>query len=485
MDGNASSSDSEDERAEHSRDIQGGHVLVVRKDTAGRGELHLTMRNSRFPASHAGGAMNHAAGSADRGEHRDIAAAREFREEYGHELSSMPNRKLADGVFVAYAGPEFAVDPNATHAYEIERRHGRAVEKWYDLERLCDVVTLQSGQRNDCFEYKHNMTKADVIQDPLARFTKRVLRKYGIELLRFAASPPTRPEDWDLRPADDVQLMDVTPSLPAYLAVDTKVYVNVRSPLFDPMACAGHARARVTFAAHVVHRHDVNATLDVRLTCNDELLEGVDARDVSIFKPPLRYADRYADNEFPTPPDVVAGDPADLRKEYGAYLIPHKLALKAVVRRFGSSAQAAVEALTWGGLAHLTLVSFKAGEKGKLRRACRNARAIASGVLGGAAFELKQWKLVRNDEGLGLWAPRGTTKSLAALESVLETLRSAGTHNVRTLADLHLTIRGDGYDVAAFLAAIKKWQLVVVEKDPGRSLAAQQSLVIDQRYNMK
>ena len=80
MDGNASSSDSEDERAEHSRDIQGGHVLVVRKDTAGRGEIHLTMRNSRFPASHAGGAMNHAAGSADRGEHRDIAAAREFRE---------------------------------------------------------------------------------------------------------------------------------------------------------------------------------------------------------------------------------------------------------------------------------------------------------------------------------------------------------------------------------------------------------------------
>ena len=142
MDGNASSSDSEDERSEHSRDIQGGHVLVVRKDTAGRGEIHLTMRNSRFPASHAGGAMNHAAGSADRGEHRDIAAAREFREEYGHELSSMPNRKLADGVFVAYAGPEFAVDPNATHAYEIERRHGRAVEKWYDLERLCDVVTL-------------------------------------------------------------------------------------------------------------------------------------------------------------------------------------------------------------------------------------------------------------------------------------------------------------------------------------------------------
>ena len=26
---------------------------------------------------------------------------------------------------------------------EIERRHGRAVEKWYDLERLCDVVTLK------------------------------------------------------------------------------------------------------------------------------------------------------------------------------------------------------------------------------------------------------------------------------------------------------------------------------------------------------
>ena len=48
-----------------------------------------------------------------------------------------------------------------------------------------------------------------------------------------------------------------------------------------------------------------------------------------------------------------------------------------------------------------------------------------------------------------------------------------------------MTIRGDGYDVAAFLAAIKKWQLVVVKKDPGRSLAALHSLVIDQRYNMK
>ena len=30
-----------------------------------------------------------------------------------------------------------------------------------------------------------------------------------------------------------------------------------------------------------------------------------------------------------------------------------------------------------------------------------------------------------------------------------------------------------------------KWQLVVVKKDPGRSLAALHSLVIDQRYNMK
>ena len=481
MDGNASSSDSEDERAEHSRDIQGGHVLVVRKDTAGRGEFHLTMRNSRFPASHAGGAMNHAAGSADRGEHRDIAAAREFREEYGHELSSMPNRKLADGVFVVYAGPEFAVDPNATHAYEIERRHGRAVEKWYDLERLCDVVTLRPGNRSGCFTYKHNMTKADVIQDPLALFTKRVLAQYGIELLRFAASPPTRPEDWDLRPADDVQLMDVSTSLPAYLAVDTKVYVNVRSPLFDPMACAGHARARVTFTARVVRLHDDNATLDVRLTCNDELLKGVDARDVSIFKPPPRDAR----NEFPTPPDVVAGDPAELREECSVYVVPHKQALEAAVRRFGPEAEAAVEALEWGGLAHLTLVSFKAGEKGKLRRACRNARTIVSGVLDGTTFELKQWKLVRNDEGLGLWAPRGTTKSLAALEAVLETLRSADAHNVRTLADLHLTIRGDGYNVADFLAAINKWQLVVVEKEPGGSLAAQQSLVIDQRYNMK
>ena len=87
--------------------------------------------------------------------------------------------------------------------------------------------------------------------------------------------------------------------------------------------------------------------------------------------------------------------------------------------------------------------------------------------------------------GNGLWAPRGTTKSLAALEAVLKELREADAHNVRTLADLHLTIRGDGYDVAAFLAAIKKWQLVVVKKDPGRSLAALHSLVIDQRYNMK
>ena len=104
-----------------------------------------------------------------------------------------------------------------------------------------------------------------------------------------------------------------------------------------------------------------------------------------------------------------------------------------------------------------------------------------SGVLGGTAFELKQWQPVGN----GLWAPRGTTKSLAALEAVLETLRSAGAYKVRELAKLHLTIRGDGYDVAAFLAAIKKWQLVVVKKDPGRSLAALHSLVIDQRYNMK
>ena len=87
--------------------------------------------------------------------------------------------------------------------------------------------------------------------------------------------------------------------------------------------------------------------------------------------------------------------------------------------------------------------------------------------------------------GNGLWAPRGTTKSLAALEAVLETLRSAGAYKVRELAKLHLTIRGDGYDVADFLAAIKKWQLVVVKKDPGRSLAALHSLVIDQRYNMK
>ena len=335
-------------------------------------------------------------GSADRGEHRDIAAAREFREEYGHELSSMPNRKLADGVFVAYAGPEFAVDPNATHAYEIERRHGRAVEKWYDLERLYDVVTLRPGNGPGCFTYKHNMTKADVIQDRLALFTKRVLRQYGIELLRFAASPPTRPEDWDLRPADDVQLMDVTPSLPAYLAVDTKVYVNVRSPVFDPVACAGHAQARVTFTARVVRLHDDNATLDVRLTCNDELLKGVDARDVSIFKPPPRDAR----NEFPTPPDVVAGDPAELREECSVYVVPRQQEFETVVRRFGPKAEAAVEALEWGGLAHLTLVSFKAGEKGKLRRACRNARTIVSGVLDGTTFELKQWKLVRNDEGL-------------------------------------------------------------------------------------
>ena len=68
----------------------------------------------------------------------------------------MPNKKLADGVFVVYAGPEFAVDRNATHAYEIERRHGRAVEKWYDLERLCDVATLRPHD----FASKHNMTKS-------------------------------------------------------------------------------------------------------------------------------------------------------------------------------------------------------------------------------------------------------------------------------------------------------------------------------------
>ena len=108
-----------------------------------------------------------------------------------------------------------------------------------------------------------------------------------------------------------------------------------------------------------------------------------------------------------------------------------------------------------------------------------------SGVLDGTTFELKQWKLVRNDEGLGLWEPRGTKKSLAALEAVLKELREADAHNVRTLADLHLTIRGDGYDVAGFLAAIKKWQLVVVKKDPGRSPTAQRSLVVDKRYNMK
>ena len=396
----------------------------------------------------------------------------------------MPNEKLADGVFVVYAGPEFAVDPNATHAYEIERRHGRAVEKWWHLERLYDALTMPSrGRGGTGFEHKYNMTKVNAKPRKLALFTYRVIVEYGIEFLRFAAFPPKRQEDWYLRPteSDGVELMEVTPSLPAYLVVGAKAYVHTRSGLFDPATYASRARAGKTLAARIVRRHDDSATLDVRLTSNDELLEGVDARDVSIFKPPLRDAD----NEFPTPPDVVAGDPADLRKEYCAYLVPHKLALKAVVRRFGSSAQAAVEALTWGGLAHLTLVSFKAGEKGKLRRACRNARAIASGVLGGAAFELKQWKLVRNDEGLGLWAPRGTTKSLAALEVVLETLRSAGAHNVRTLADLHLTIRGDGYDVADFLAAIKKWQLVVVKKDPGRSLTAQRSLVVDKRYNLK
>ena len=483
MDKNWDSSDSDGE-TEDKRGINSGHVIVVGTNAAGDLMIHLTMRSSRIPASHAGGAWNHAAGSADRGEHPDVAAAREFLEEYGHELSSMPNEKLADGVFVVYAGPEFAVDPNATHAYEIERRHGRAVEKWWHLERLYDALTMPSrGRGGTGFEHKYNMTKVNAKPRKLALFTYRVIVEYGIEFLRFAAFPPKRQEDWYLRPteSDGVELMEVTPSLPAYLVVGAKAYVHTRSGLFDPATYASRARAGKTLAARIVRRHDDSATLDVRLTSNDELLEGVDARDVSIFKPPLRDAD----NEFPTPPDVVAGDPADLRKEYGAYLIPHKLALKAVVRRFGSSAQAAVEALTWGGLAHLTLVSFKAGEKGKLRRACRNARAIASGVLGGAAFELKQWKLVRNDEGLGLWAPRGTTKSLAALEVVLETLRSAGAHNVRTLADLHLTIRGDGYDVAAFLAAIKKWQLVVVEKDPGRSLAAQQSLVIDQRYNMK
>ena len=68
---------------------------------------------------------------------------------------------------------------------------------------------------------------------------------------------------------------------------------------------------------------------------------------------------------------------------------------------------------------------------------------------------------------------------------MLKELREADAHNVRELADLHLTIRGDGYDVADFLAAIKKWQLVVVKKDPGRSLTAQRSLVVDKRYNLK
>ena len=253
------------------------------------------------------------------------------------------------------------------------------------------------------------------------------------------------------------------------LATEARAYMSQKHPDFS------------TLAARIVRRHDDSATLDVRLTRNDELLEGVDARDVSIFKPPLRDAD----NKFPTPPDVVAGDPAELQEEYGVYIVPRQQEFETVAGRFGSKAEAAVEALEWGGLAHLTLVSFKAGEKGKLRRACRNARTIVSGVLSGTTFELKQWKLVRNDEGLGLWAPRGTKKSLDALEAVLETLRSAGAYKVREIAKLHLTIRGDGYDVAAFLAAIKKWQLVVVEKDPGRSLAAQQSLVIDQRYNMK
>ena len=475
MDKNYNSSDSEGE-TEDRRGINGGHVIVVGTNAAGDPMIHLTKRSSWIPASHAGGAWNHAAGSADRGEHPDVAAAREFLEEYGHELSSMPNEKLADGVFVVHAGPDFAVDPNATHAYEIERRDGRAVEKWWPLERLYDALTMPSGQRKDCFEHKYNMTKVNAKPRKLARFTYRVIVEYGIEFLRFAAFPPKRQEDWYLRPteSDGVELMDVTPPLPAYLVVGAKAYVHTRSGLFDP-AYASRALAGKTLAARIVRRHDDSATLDVRLTRNDELLEGVDARDVSSFKVPLRRT------IFDWPPPVVVGNPADQRNEYGAYLIPHKLALEAAVRRFGSSAQAAVEALTWGGLAHLTLVSFKAGEKGKLRRACRNARAIASGVLGGAAFELKQWQPVGN----GLWAPRGTTKSLAALEAVLETLRSAGAYKVRELAKLHLTIRGDGYDVAAFLAAIKKWQLVVVKKDPGRSLAALHSLVIDQRYNMK
>ena len=118
----------------------------------------------------------------------------------------MPNEKLADGVFVVYAGPDFAVDPNATHAYEIERRDGRAVEKWWPLERLYDALTMPSGQRKDCFEHKYNMTKVNAKPRKLARFTYRVIVEHGIEILRFAAFPPKRQEDWYLLPRGDQEV---------------------------------------------------------------------------------------------------------------------------------------------------------------------------------------------------------------------------------------------------------------------------------------
>ena len=122
---------------------------------------------------------------------------------------------------------------------------------------------------------------------------------------------------------------------------------------------------------------------------------------------------------------------------------------------------------------------FRVGENGS-----KNGKSLDA--LPATAAELRALGVEYKERGM-------LDASLAVLSAALSAAEAAGPVNGRSqlvdplsaLADLHLTIRGDGYDVAAFLAAIKKWQLVVVEKDPGRSLAAQQSLVIDQRYNMK
>ena len=138
MDKNWDSSDSDGE-TEDKRGINSGHVIVVGTNAAGDLMIHLTMRSSRIPASHAGGAWNHAAGSADRGEHPDVAAAREFLEEYGHELSSMPNEKLADGVFVVHAGrPRFRRRPE---------RHARLRDRAARRPRRRKVVAPRAPVR--------------------------------------------------------------------------------------------------------------------------------------------------------------------------------------------------------------------------------------------------------------------------------------------------------------------------------------------------